>query len=56
MLTPAAFPSIGEPTALLWAFLSNVYLWGGVACYAIGMLFWLAVLSTNEASVAYPML
>ncbi|MCK1574630.1 EamA family transporter [Bradyrhizobium sp. 174] len=36
--------------------MSNVYLWGGFACYAIGILLWLAVLSTNQVSVAYPML
>ncbi|WP_439406473.1 EamA family transporter [Bradyrhizobium sp. DASA03076] len=56
MLTLGRLPSISEPLACLRTFISNVYLWGGLACYFVGILFWLAVLSSNQVSVAYPML
>jgi multidrug transporter EmrE-like cation transporter len=56
MLNLGAVPSIGEPLALLWAFLPNVYLWAGVACYVLSLGLWLAVLSSVQVSVAYPML
>jgi len=36
--------------------MSSVYLWCGLSFYAISVLLWLAVLSSNQVSVAYPML
>jgi multidrug transporter EmrE-like cation transporter len=56
MLTLGAIPSISEPLAFLWTFVRNVYLWGGLSFYAVSILLWLAVLSSNQVSVAYPML
>ncbi|WP_352907458.1 EamA family transporter [Mesorhizobium sp. M0816] len=56
MLTLGTLPSIGQPITLLWTVLSNFYLWTGLSCYAISVLLWLAVLSSNQVSVAYPML
>jgi multidrug transporter EmrE-like cation transporter len=56
MLTLGTLPSVSEPVAFLWTFMRNVYLWGGLACYAISIVLWLAVLSSNQVSVAYPML
>lgn len=34
----------------------NIYIWGGMACYAISILVWLVVLSKVEVSYAYPFL
>jgi multidrug transporter EmrE-like cation transporter len=56
MLTLGAIPSISEPLAFLWTFVRNIYLWGGLSFYAVSILLWLAVLSSNQVSVAYPML
>lgn len=56
MITLATFPPVGGTPVFVWRLLNNVYLWGGLGCYAIGILLWLAVLSSNEVSVAYPML
>jgi multidrug transporter EmrE-like cation transporter len=56
MLNLGAVPSISEPLALLWAFLSNAYLWTGVVCYVLSLGLWLAVLSSVQVSVAYPLL
>lgn len=56
MLTLGAMPSISQPVALLWVFIRNIYLWGGLACYAISIGTWLVVLSSTQVSVAYPML
>lgn len=56
MLTIGAIPSLGEPMAFILTFLRNVYLWGGMACYALSIALWLAVLSTTQVTVAYPML
>ncbi|MGY8681744.1 transporter [Bradyrhizobium sp. UFLA05-153] len=54
MMTLGTSPSIDAPLALIWIFM--VYLCGGLACYAISIISWLAVLSSNQVSVAYPML
>ncbi|MCA1379006.1 EamA family transporter [Bradyrhizobium sp. IC4060] len=54
MLMLGTSPSIDTPLAVFWIFM--VYLCAGLACYAIGIFLWLAVLSSNEVSVAYPML
>ncbi|AMA60022.1 EamA family transporter [Bradyrhizobium sp. CCGE-LA001] len=56
MLTLGPILSIGEPLACLRMIVSNVYLWSGLACYFVGIIFWLAVLSSHQVSVAYPML
>ncbi|OWK24488.1 hypothetical protein AJ87_21305 [Rhizobium yanglingense] len=56
MLTLGTLPSMGQPITLLWTVMSNVYLWGGLSCYAISVLLWLAVLTSNQVSVAYPMI
>jgi multidrug transporter EmrE-like cation transporter len=56
MLTLGTIPPLGEPLAFLWTFIRNIYLWGGLGCYAISIVLWLAVLSSNQVSVAYPML
>ncbi|NLS75086.1 4-amino-4-deoxy-L-arabinose transferase [Bradyrhizobium brasilense] len=55
MLTIGGMPSIGEPLTFVWTFISNGYFSGGLVCYTMSMLLWLAVLSANEVSVAYPM-
>lgn len=34
----------------------NLYIWGGMACYAVSVLIWLVVLSRVEVSYAYPFL
>jgi multidrug transporter EmrE-like cation transporter len=49
-------PPITEPIAFALAFLRNFFLWGGFACYAVSIVLWLAVLSSNQVSVAYPMI
>lgn len=56
MLTIGTIPSPGEPIAFILTFLRNVYLWGGVACYVFSIALWLAVLSTTQVTVAYPLL
>jgi drug/metabolite transporter (DMT)-like permease len=56
MLTLGPIPSVSEPLSLILAFLGNLYLWCGVGCYVISLGLWLAVLSSNQVSVAYPML
>lgn len=44
--------SVGEMFRLLF---HNYYLWSGILCYGVSMLFWLYVLSRMELSKAYPM-
>ena len=56
MLTIGTIPSLSEPLIFIFTFLRNVYLWGGMACYALSIALWLAVLSTTQVTVAYPML
>lgn len=34
----------------------NIYIWGGMLCYAVSVLVWLIVLSRVEVSYAYPFL
>src|SRR5438874_3845627 len=53
MLALGASPSIDAPLVVIWIFMA--YLCSGLACYAISILLWLAVLSGNQVSVAYPM-
>ena len=36
--------------------LQTLPLWGGLACYGVSLLMWLAALSRLPVSVAYPML
>lgn len=36
--------------------ITNFYLWGAMACYAVSILLWMAVLSKVEVSYAYPFL
>jgi multidrug transporter EmrE-like cation transporter len=38
------------------AIVGNVWVWGGMACYAISILSWMLVLSKLQVSVAYPFL
>ena len=35
--------------------IANIYVWGGVLCYALNLSLWLYVLSRIELSKAYPM-
>ena len=55
MLSVRAIPPLSEPVAFALAYLKNLYLWTGFSCYAVSIVLWLAVLSTNQVSVAYPM-
>ena len=55
MLSMGSLPPIGEPLAFALTLLRNPYLWGGFSCYAVSIVLWLAVLSRNQVSAAYPM-
>jgi uncharacterized membrane protein len=55
MLTLGKVPPLNEPLAFVLTFIRNAYLWSGFACYAVSILLWLAVLSSNEVSAVYPM-
>jgi drug/metabolite transporter (DMT)-like permease len=56
MLTLGVLPPMSEPIAFALIFFRNIYLWGGFACYAVSIVLWLGVLSSNQVSVAYPMI
>lgn len=56
MLTHGPVPPFGEPVALLWWLVTNIYLWMGLGCYAFSIGTWLVVLSRAQVSVAYPLL
>ena len=36
------------------SFFSNLYLWGGMLCYAVSLVLWMVVLSKVNVSLAYP--
>ena len=38
------------------SFFSNLYLWGGMLCYAVSIILWMVVLSKVNVSLAYPFL
>jgi drug/metabolite transporter (DMT)-like permease len=56
MLVADGVPSIRQPVQLALALSGNVWLWGGMTCYAVSIGLWLAVLARAPVSVAYPML
>jgi drug/metabolite transporter (DMT)-like permease len=56
MLSLGALSMPTAPVTFLWSLTQNLYLWAGLACYGVSVLFWLAVLSKTQVSVAYPML
>lgn len=45
----------GSVVEMLRLLFHNYYLWSGILCYGVSMLFWLYVLSRMELSKAYPM-
>ncbi|GLI99975.1 hypothetical protein Sbs19_37930 [Sphingobium sp. BS19] len=55
-MTVGILPPVQHSLALAWALGTNVWLWAGMACYALSIGLWLAVLGRLEVSVAYPML
>lgn len=55
MLTAAPLPPLDTPVQLLLHLAANLYLWGGLVCFAGSILVWLGVLSRIPVSVAYPM-
>lgn len=55
MLTAAPLPSLDAPVQLALHLAGNLYLWGGLVCFAGSILVWLGVLSRIPVSVAYPM-
>jgi multidrug transporter EmrE-like cation transporter len=56
MLVAGPLPSLDQPVALVMHLVTNLYLWGGMACYGLSIGLWLAVLAKAPVSVAYPML
>lgn len=36
------------------SFFTNLYLWGGMLCYAVSLVLWMVVLSKVNVSLAYP--
>lgn len=55
-MTVSVLPPIQNVVAFGWALGTNVWLWAGMACYALSIGLWLAVLNRVQVSVAYPML
>ena len=55
MLVAAPLPPLTEPLALVRHLGLNPWLWGGLGCFAVSVLLWLAVLSRVQVSAAYPM-
>ncbi|MDX3909588.1 MAG: EamA family transporter [Sphingobium sp.] len=55
-MTVSILPPPREVIALGTALVSNVWLWGGMLCYALSIGLWLVVLGRLQVSVAYPML
>ena len=39
---------------MLLSFFTNLYLWGGMLCYAVSLVLWMVVLSKVNVSLAYP--
>jgi multidrug transporter EmrE-like cation transporter len=58
--TRIAGPLVSDAGRIEWpnatALLQTLPLWGGLACYGVSLLMWLAALSRLPVSVAYPML
>lgn len=48
--------ALAQPLPVAWRVLSSPLVIGGLACYALGAVFWLTVLSRVPLSLAYPML
>jgi drug/metabolite transporter (DMT)-like permease len=55
MLVAAPLPPLQAPVALALHLAGNIYLWGGLVCFAGSILLWLGVLSRMPVSAAYPM-
>jgi len=55
-MTVSVLPPIQNVMAFGWALGTNAWLWAGMACYALSIGLWLAVLGRVQVSVAYPML
>lgn len=55
MLVAAPLPPLADPLGLARHMLLNAWLWGGLACFAVSVLLWLAVLARMQVSAAYPM-
>ena len=55
MLVAAPLPPLSEPLALIHNLCLNPWLWGGLGCFALSVLLWLAVLTRVQVSAAYPM-
>ncbi len=47
---------IGQLWNMCISFFSNLYLWGGMLCYAVSIILWMVVLSKVNVSLAYPFL
>lgn len=47
---------INSFVAVVPSMLTNIFLWIGMACYAISVLLWMVVLSRVDVSYAYPFL
>ena len=45
---------IGQMWNMCISFFSNLYLWGGMLCYAVSLVLWMVVLSKVNVSLAYP--
>lgn len=56
MLAAGSLPPFSEPVQLGLALIGNVWLWAGMACYALSIGLWLVVLARVQVSAAYPML
>lgn len=56
MLVMVPLPPLAQFAKLAFACITNPYLWGGMASYAVSIGLWLAVLARAQVSVAYPML
>lgn len=55
MVSAAPLPPLDAPVQLVLHLAANLYLWGGLVCFAGSILVWLGVLSRIPVSVAYPM-
>ncbi len=45
---------IGQLWNMVLSFFTNLYLWGGMLCYAVSLVLWMVVLSKVNVSLAYP--
>jgi multidrug transporter EmrE-like cation transporter len=55
-MTGPPLPPASDVIAFGAALMGNLWLWAGMACYALSIGLWLMVLSRIEVSAAYPML